>query len=86
MISFKGKHFDKTLILMDVRWYVDCSLSCRYIEEMLRERGILVDHATVNRWVLEYAPLLENEFRKKHKRPVGMSWRMDETYLKNSGK
>ena len=84
MISFKGKHFDKTVILMAVRWYVAYSLSYRDIEEMLKERGILVDHATINRWVLEYAPLLENEFRKKYKRPVGMSWRMDETYLKNS--
>jgi len=86
MISFKGKQFDKTVILMAVRWYVAYSLSYRDIEEMLKERGILVDHATINRWVLEYAPLLENKFRKKYKRPVGMSWRMDETYLKNGGK
>ena len=86
MISFKGKHFDRTIILMAVRWYVAYSLSYRNIEEMLKERGLLVDHATINRWVIEYAPMLEQEFRKQHKRPVGMSWRMDETYLKNGGK
>jgi putative transposase len=86
MISFKGRHFEKTIILMVVRWYVAYSLSCRNIEEMMKERGVPIDHATVNRWIIKYAPLLENEFRKKHKRPVGMSWRMDETYVKNRGK
>jgi len=86
MINFKGRHFEKTVILMVVRWYVAYSLSCRDIEEMLKERGISIDHATVNRWVIKYAPLLEKEFRKKHKRPVGKSWRMDETYVKNRGK
>ena len=49
-------------------------------EEMMKERGIPIDHATINRWVIKYAPLLEDRFRKKHKRPTGMSWRMDETY------
>ncbi len=86
MISFKGRWFEKTIILMVVRWYVAYSLSYRDIEEMIKERGISVDHATINRWVVKYAPLLEGEFRKKHKRPVGMSWRMDETYVKNKGK
>ena len=86
MISFKGKHFDKTIILMAVSWYVAYSLSYRDIEELLRERGVEVDHATINRWVIEYAPLLEKIFRDKHKRKTGMSWRMDETYLKNNGK
>lgn len=86
MINFKGKHFANTIILMAIRWYVAYSLSYRNIEEMLKERGIEVDHATINRWVIEYAPLLEEEFRKKHKRTTGLSWRMDETYLKNNGK
>jgi len=86
MISFKGRHFEKTIILMVVRWYVAYALSYRNIEEMMKERGIPIDHATINRWVIKYAPLLENEFRKKHKRQTGMSWRMDETYVKNRGK
>jgi len=86
MISFKGRHFEKTIILMSIRWYVAYSLSHRNIEEMLKERGISIDHATINRWVIKYSPLLEKEFRKKHKRPTGLSWRMDETYVKNRGK
>jgi putative transposase len=52
---------------------------------MMLERGIHVDHSTVNRWVILYAPLLEEEFRKKYKRKVGVSWRMDETYIKIKG-
>lgn len=86
MISFRGRHFVKPIILMVVRWYVAYSLSYRDIEEMMRERGIPIDHATINRRVVKYAPLLEDRFRKKHKRQTGMSWRMDETYVKNRGK
>ena len=69
---------------MGVRWYVAYPLSYRQIEEMMEERGVEVDHSTLNRWVLKYAPLLEKEFRA-HKRPVGRSWRMDETYVKVKG-
>jgi len=86
MISFKGRHFEKVMILMAVRWYVAYSLSYRNIEELMKERGLSLDHATVQRWVVEYAPLLEEEFRKKYKRRTGCSWRMDETYIKVKGK
>jgi len=51
----------------------------------MEERGVDVDHSTINRWVLKYTPLLEEEF-KRRKRPVGTSWRMDETYIKVHGK
>ncbi len=85
MISFKGRHFPKDIILRCVRWYVAYSLSYRDIEEMLAERGISADHATVNRWVIEYAPKLEEQFRKSYKKRVGTSWRMDETYIKVQG-
>lgn len=45
-----------------------------------------MDHFTINRWVIKYAPLLEKAFRKSHKRPIGVSWHMDETYLKVKGR
>ena len=80
MLSFKQHHFEKEIILMLVRWYVAYSLSYRDVEELALERGLNVDHSTINRWVIRYAPELEMAFRKKHKRPVGASWRMDETY------
>ena len=50
----------------------------------MQERGVSVDHATINRWVLKYSPLLEHAFHRRN-RPVQMSWRMDETYLKVKG-
>ena len=59
-------------------------LSYRDIEELLAERGVNVDHATIHRWVCEYAPQLESAFRSR-KRPVSGSWRMDETYIKVKG-
>jgi len=85
MISFKWRHFQKELILLVSRWYLSYSLSYRDIEEMMLERGIHVDHSTIQRWVVYYSPLLENEFRKNHKRKNGSSWRMDETYIKVKG-
>jgi putative transposase len=85
MIEFKWRHFAKEIILMTVRWYVSYSLSYRDVEELILERGFSLDHSTINRWVIHYAPLLENEFRKKYKRPTGHSWRMDETYIKVKG-
>ena len=65
---------------MLVRWYLAYSLSYRDVEELALERGLKVDHSTINRWVIDYSPQLEEVFRKRHKRPVGISWRMDETY------
>ena len=50
------------------------------------ERGVFVDHSTVNRWVIRYSPELESELRRNHKRKPGLSWRMDETYVRVKGK
>ena len=85
MISFKGRHYQKDLILMSVRWYVAYSLSYRNIEELMLERGVNVDHSTLNRWVVHYAPLLEERFRRNYKKKINDSWRMDETYIKVKG-
>ena len=49
------------------------------------ERGVAVDHSTLNRWVIKYAPEFEKVFRRRQ-HPVGRSWRMDETYVKIKGK
>ena len=84
MIDFKGSHFEREVILLGVRWYVAYPISYRQLEEMMEERGVGVDHSTLNRWVLKYVPLLDRQFRAR-KRPVGSSWRMDETYVKVKG-
>src|SRR5215471_20179488 len=55
-ISFKGAHFPQDIILMGVRWYVAYPLSYRHVEELMQERGVPVDHATIQRWVVKYSP------------------------------
>jgi putative transposase len=84
MVSFKGAHFTKDIILTCVRWSVAYPLSYRQVEELMQERGVSVDHATIHRWVLKYSPQLEAAFHCR-KRPVWISWRMDETYIKVKG-
>jgi transposase-like protein len=83
-MSFKGAHFPQEIILTCVRWYVAYPLSTRQVEELVRERGVPVDHATVNRWVIKYTPLLEAAFHRR-KRSVWRSWRLDETYIRVRG-
>ena len=80
----KGCHFPKCIVLQAVYWYLRYALSYRDIEELMQERGVDVDHATLQRWVVKYTPMIEANFRKK-KRTVGRSWRMDETYIKIKG-
>ena len=84
MVDFKGSHFEREIILWGVRWYVAYPISYRQLEEMMEERGVEVDHSSLNRWVLKYAPLLDRAFRAL-KRRVGGSWRMDETYVRVRG-
>jgi putative transposase len=83
-VSFKGAHFPAEIILTGVRWYVAYPLSYRQVEELLEERGVSVDHATIQRWVVKYSPPLEEAFHHR-KCPVGRSWRMDETYIRVKG-
>lgn len=82
---FKGRHFDRSVILLCVRWYLAYNLSLRNLEEMMAERGISVDHATVHRWVVRYSPELLERFNRR-KRPVGRKWHIDETYIRVRGR
>jgi putative transposase len=84
MLNTKRMRFPIDIILVCIRWYAAYPLSYRHIEEMMEERGVFVDHSSINRWAIRFLPLLEKAFRK-HKRPVGGSWRMDETYIKVKG-
>jgi putative transposase len=83
-ISFKGAHFPQDITLTGVRWYVAYPLSYRHIEELMQERGVDVDHATVNRWVVKYSSQLAAAFHRRQ-RPVWISWRLDETYIRVKG-
>jgi putative transposase len=83
-VSFKGAHFPQEIILTGVRWYVSYPLSTRHVEELMLERGVHVDHATIHRGVIKYSPQLEEAFHRR-KRPVGHRWWMDEAYIKIKG-
>jgi putative transposase len=78
---FKDRHFDRSVILLCVRWYLTYILSLRDLEEMTLERGVHVDHSTVHRWVVHFSPLLLERFNRR-KRGVSSKWHMDETYIK----
>ena len=82
---FKGFCSSPEIIMLFV--YMKCrfSLSYRDLEEIANIRGVAIDHATIQRWVIRFAPLIEQEVRKR-KKPTGGSWRMDETYIKINGK
>ena len=84
IMDFKGSQFERDIILWGVRWYVEYPISYRQLEEMMQERGVEVDHSSLNRWVLKYMPVLDKVFRQR-KLSVGTSWRMDETYISVKG-
>jgi len=81
MLDTKGMRFPIDVILVCIRWYAAYPLSYRHLEEMMEERGVCVDHSSINRGAIRFLPMLEAVFRK-HKRPIGKSWRMDETFIK----
>ncbi len=80
----KRLHYPLKVMLVCVRWYAAYPLSLRHIEEMMIERGVFGDDSTVHRWALKILPVLSLVFRRR-RRPVGGSWRMDETYVKVGG-
>jgi len=80
----KRLHYPIEVMLVCVRWYAAYPLSLRHIEEMMAERGVFVDHTTVHRWAIRILPVLALVLRQR-KRPVGTSWRVDETYVKMGG-
>jgi putative transposase len=81
LIDFRGCHHPAAVILFAVIFYVGYGVFYRDLEELMSERGVDVDHATLNRWVVRYGPVIASAARMR-KRPTGTSWRMDETYVK----
>jgi putative transposase len=74
-IDFKGAHSPKAVIVHAVFFYVRYAVSYRDLEEIFAERGVAVDHATLNRWVVKYSPLIAANAQAR-KRPTAVSWRM----------
>ena len=81
---FKGRHFDQEIIVLCIRWYLAFKLSSRDLVQMMAERGIALAHTTILRWVQRYVPEFEKRW-SRYARPVGDSWRIDETYIKVRG-
>jgi hypothetical protein len=82
---FEGRHFDREIIVLCVRWYLLFKLSFRDLVEMMAERGLSMAHTTIMRWVHHYVPEFERRWNQ-FARPFGPSWRVDETYVKIRGK
>ena len=83
-VLFKGRHFDRQIVILCVRWYLSYPLSGRNLVEMMGERGLWLAHTTILRWVQRYVPEFEKRWRR-FLRPVGGSWRCDETYIRVKG-
>ena len=83
MITFT--HFPKDVILCAAFFYVRYPVSYRDLEEIMAERGVHVDHATLNRWVVKFSPLIAHQAHRR-KSKTNASWRMGETYIKVKGK
>jgi len=77
---FKGRHFNHEIITLCVRWYVTYKLSYRDLAEMMAERHVDLAHTTIMRWVQRYVPEFAKRWQR-YTRPVGTSWRCDETYI-----
>jgi transposase-like protein len=82
---FKGRQFDEEIIVLCVRWYLRYKLSTRDLVEMMAERGAVLVHTTILRWVQRYVPEFEKRW-SRYARPVGGSWRCDETYIRVKGR
>ena len=78
---FRYRHFDALVIMQCVRWYLRYPLSYRNLVEIMEERGVEIAHSTTLRWMQHYAPIFAKNIRY-YARPLGKSWRVDETYIK----
>jgi putative transposase len=84
MLDLKDMRFPINVILVCIRSYMAYPMSYLHLEEIMEERGVSVDHTSINRWAIRFLPLIE-KMALKHKQPVGGSWRMDETHIKVKG-
>ena len=82
---FKGRHFDREIIILCLRRYLRFKLSFRDLVEMIAERGISLADTTIMRWIQRYVPEFEKRWNRFACR-AGASWRVDETYVKIKGR
>lgn len=83
-MNTKGHCYPKHIIIQAVYFKLRFTLSYRDVEEIIKIRGMIVDHAAIQRWVYKFTPFIESAMKKRKSR-VGTSWRLDETYIKVKG-
>ncbi|QYZ72208.1 IS6 family transposase [Neotabrizicola shimadae] len=83
---FRGHRFPKDVILLAVRWYCRYPLSYRDVRDMLAERGIMVDAASIYRWVRKFGPEIRKRALSRHRSWRGLTWHVDETYIRVNGR
>ncbi len=81
---YRRRRFKAADIEQCVRWYITYRLSYRDLVAMMAERGVVVSHTTILRWVLRYVPEFERRWAR-FARPVHSSWRIDETAVRVRG-
>ena len=82
---YRRRRFEAEIIELCVRWYITYRLSYRDLVAMMAERGLVVSHTTILRWVIRYVPEFEKRWSRRA-RKVHSSWRVDETYIRVRGK
>jgi transposase-like protein len=81
---YRGRRFQSEIIELCVRWYLTYRLSYRDLVEMLAERGVVVSHTTIYRWVQQYVPEFDRRW-SRYAKAVHPSWRVDETAISVRG-
>ena len=81
---FAKRWFADDVIVLCVRWYLRFKLSYRDLAQIMGELGVCIAPCTILRWVVRYSTEFVQLWRRLEK-PVGRSWRADETYIKVGG-
>ena len=84
-VSYKRHRFPPEIIARAVWLYFRFPLSLRLVEEMLRERGIVVSYETIRRWARTFGPDYAKRFRRKPARPDDI-WHLDEVVITIAGR
>src|SRR3712207_1858815 len=85
LLSYSGYRFPRDIIQRAVWMYLRFTLSFRDVEELLAERGIVVTHESIRRWVLTFGPAIARRLRARRPRPHGR-WHLDEMFVRVGGK
>ena len=83
---FNDLQYPTDVVMLAVLWRLRYKLSFRDVAELLLERGFQVTHETVRAWEFRFAPLLADGLRAKRRVRAGVSWYLDETYVKVGGR